>query len=371
MNIQTIYSTHTDLSKAVGEIKEGLSGFQATLVLFFASSHYNPQAVSSLMQSAFPGAVVAGCSTAGELISGRMLDQSIVAMAFTGEAMADVQLSVATNLHGDELAVQKAFARLEDGLGTTMQTLDPEKYVGILLTDGMSGLEEKVNDQIGNLTNITFIGGSAGDDLRFERTFVYAHGEAFSDAALLLVLKPKAKFSFLKTQSFLPTDKVLTVTKLDEARREIAEFNDQPATVAYARALGIEEQHLADHLFKNPLGLMFDPQTPFVRSPMKIEEQKVVFYCGMKKGMNLTLLSSTDIVKDTHIALEQAREAMNGVSAIVNFNCILRTLDLKQQNKTQAYADLFKDVPTVGFSTYGENYIGFINQTATMLLLKE
>ncbi len=80
---------------------------------------------------------------------------------------------------------------------------------------------------------------------------------------------------------------------------------------------------------------------------------------------------SADNFADTASALEQAKEALGGISAIINFNCILRTLDLKEQEKTKAYGDLFTDIPTVGLSTYGENYIGFINQTATMLLFKE
>jgi hypothetical protein len=371
MNIKTVYSTHTHIPAAVGEIQDELKGFQARLVLFFASSHHNPQAISAAMQQAFPQAVVVGCSTAGEIVSGQMLDNSIVAMAFTQQVIADVQVAVATHLREDEKAVSKAFASLEKELETPMRVLNPDQYVGLLLTDGMSGLEESINDQIGNLTNVTFIGGSAGDDLRFERTYVYAHGKAYTDAALMVVLKPKAKFRFLKTQSFTPTDKILQVTKLNEAKREIIEFNHQPATIAYAEALGVEEDQLSEHLFKNPLGLMFDPQTPFVRSPLKTDKQHVVFYCSMKEGMNLSLLQSTDIIGDTALALQQAQKEMDGITAIINFNCILRTLDLKQQNKTAAYGDLFKDVPTVGFSTYGENYIGFINQTATMLLLKE
>ena len=243
--------------------------------------------------------------------------------------------------------------------------------MGLVLTDGMSGCEEKTNEQIGDLTNVTFIGGSAGDDLRFERTYVYANGEAYTNAALLVVFKPLAKFSFLKTQSFRPTNRVLKVTKLNAARREVIEFDHQPAADAYAHALGVPTEQLAEHLFRNPLGLMFDEQTPFVRSPLRTENGSVLFYCGVKEGMHLTLLESTDIVGDTARALEREKKALGGLSAIINFNCILRTLDLKAQNLTGPYGELFRDVPTVGLSTYGENYIGFINQTATMLLFKE
>ena len=292
-------------------------------------------------------------------------------MAFSSRVMGQVHVSVATRLSQDPLAVQKASASLAESTGLALQALDAQQYVGLLLTDGMSGAEEKVNDQLGDLTNVTFIGGSAGDDLKFQSTYLYANGEAYSDAALLVLLEPRVKFSFLKTQSFRATHKVLTVTKLNEAQREIIEFNQQPARVAYAEALGVPVAKLSEHLFKNPLGLMFDEQTPFVRSPRTLEQDSVLFYCGMKQGMELRLLESTDIVADTALALQQAKQELGTISAIINFNCILRTLDLKQQDKTQAYGALFKDVPTVGLSTYGENYIGFINQTATMLLFSQ
>ena len=56
-------------------------------------------------------------------------------------------------------------------------------------------------DKIGNLTNILFVGGSAGDDLKFEATYVFANGTVYTDAAVLALLKPRVGFEVIKTQS--------------------------------------------------------------------------------------------------------------------------------------------------------------------------
>ena len=59
--------------------------------------------------------------------------------------------------------------------------------------------------------------------------------------------------------------------------------------------------------------------------------------------------------------------AKGEVAALLNFHCILRTLELENRGQTGAYGEIFTGVPTVGFSTYGEALIGHINQTSTMV----
>ena len=87
--------------------------------------------------------------------------------------------------------------------------------------------------------------------------------------------------------------------------------------------------------------------------------------------MDLHLLESTDIVHDTLVAFEnKKRELGNNISGVINFHCILRTLELEQRGQTEEYGKTFEGVPTIGFSTYGEQYIGDINQTSTMLIFK-
>ena len=109
---------------------------------------------------------------------------------------------------------------------------------------------------------------------------------------------------------------------------------------------------------------------PYVRSPQQAKGDHIVFYCSVLEGMDLSLLESTDIVAGTREALAAKVAKMGEVSAIINFHCILRTLELEKKNQTEAYGRIFSDIPTIGFSTYGEEYIGHINQTSTILLLK-
>ena len=66
------------------------------------------------------------------------------------------------------------------------RVLDILKYVGIVLTDGLSGAEEALMEKIGDRSDLFFVGGSAGDDLKFQKTQVMLEGKAYTNAAVLL-----------------------------------------------------------------------------------------------------------------------------------------------------------------------------------------
>lgn len=364
MNIKTAYSVKTDPQEVVAEIQAQLKNFNPKLILFFTSSAYAPAEIAERMEETFPGAETFGCSTAGEIVTGKMLTNSVVAMAFNRKAIKKSKVEVIEDLNKESFRAFNAFQR---HFGKPMAKLDPHKYVGIILIDGLSGKEELVMDRMGDLTNVTFIGGSAGDDLKFANTYVYANGKSYSNAAVLALLEPGVDFSFVKTQSFCELPQKLVVTKANEYAREVLEFNDKPAAVAYAEAVGVSVADAPNLFMHNPVGLVFEGE-PFVRSPQQIKGDKMVFYCSVKEGMELSLLESTDIIASTKKALDDARKEHGAISGVVNFNCILRTLELGQKQLTEAYGDIFAAEPTVGFSTYGEQYIGHINQTATILV---
>jgi len=355
-----------DTGAAIEDIKKQLSDIDACLILYFASPVYPPAVICKEMAAAFEGVHTVGCTTAGEMTSGKMGQDSVVAMAWHKSTLKELKIEILENIQTDTDVVAKTFQSFEKSLGKLMKNLDPEKYVGMVMIDGLSGCEEKLNDQLGNLTNVPFVGGSAGDNFAFQRTWLFVNGKAYTNAAILLLMEPKNGYSILKTQSFIPTGKKLTPTKVDEKRRMVVEFDGKPATEAYADVLGISVDELAKTLGEYPVGLVFDEHNFFVRSPMKIEGTSILFYCSVKEGLELTVLYSGDIVEDTRVDLVKCGE----VQAVVDFNCCLRFLELGKKNQTKAYSEIFGQVPAIGFSTYGESYIGHINQTSTMILLK-
>jgi hypothetical protein len=369
MDIISACSTKTTVDEIAKDIGEQLILFDTKLLLFFASSKFAPEEISRKMQGAFPSALVFGCSTAGEIFTGRMLDDSVVVMGFNDDSLLDAKIEIIEDLD-DKDGVKKAFDSFAGHFGESVADMASREYAGIILVDGLSGAEESLIETIGDSTNVVFIGGSAGDDLKFSSTHLYANGKTYTNAAILALLKPGTDFTFVKTQSFRDLGIRLDVTKADEASRTVIEFNGKPAAVAYAEAVNSSVEDASNRFMHNPVGLLIDDE-PYVRSPQQIKDNgTMAFYCGVREGMELSLLESTDIIEDTRTAIRQAGKESGVIYGIINFNCILRTLELKQKNLTGEYGDIFSSVPTAGFSTYGEQYIGHINQTATMLVFK-
>jgi len=205
--------------------------------------------------------------------------------------------------------------------------------------------------------------------LNFRTTHVYAGGKAYTDSAVLALLRLRRGYDIIKTQSCQRIGKCLVATAVDEARRMVVGFNGKPALKAYAEALGVSPEEAPANFFEHPLGLMVEGE-PFIRSPQRAEGESVVFYSQIKQGMELEVLQTADIVADTRRAIEERKAAMGKICGLIDFDCILRTLQLRKENRCGDYAAVFGDIPAIGFSTYGEAYLGHLNQTSTMLLFR-
>jgi signal transduction histidine kinase len=372
MDITTAYSTKVSEEEIISDIKWKLNDCHAKLLVYFASSHFDQAKLSHLMQEAFEDCIVVGCSTAGEQVNAQLIKNSVVAMALSSTIISDVKVEVIEQLK-ENVNVENAFTSFEKHFNESSYSMDVTKYVGMILVDGLSKKEEHLMDLIGNKTNVFFVGGSAGDDMKFANTYVFANGKAYIDSAALILMKmqDEVQFDIIKTQSFKALDTTFIATKVNEENREVIEFNNNPALIEYARAVGSSSIEYAPNYFMtNPVGLFVEADDIFVRSPQQAKGTSIFFYCNILEGMEVRLLESTDIIEDTKFAIEDNINKFGKIDGIINFDCIERRLTLEKKMKINQYGEIYKDFPTIGFTTYGEEFIGHINQTSTMLVFR-
>jgi len=352
----------------IEELYQGLRGQPATAVLWFASSAYSPEHLAGPLAAAFPDAAVIGCSTAGEFTDRSMATGGISAIALpygllTGAvaALADLSEDVAEG-------TWRAVHALEASLDVSLRDLDPSCHLGIALIDGVNRAEELVSEVVGNAAPLLdVVGGSAGDDLAFHETWVSVGEHVSRQGAALLVCQSAVPFQVVKTCSFVPTGRVLQITHADVGTRTVLAFDGRPAAQAYADAVGVPVDRLdASIWMEHPLGLMIDGR-PWIRSPQSVgPDGGITFYAQILPGMQVEVMRATDLVADTHAALGAARTALGGEAVgSVMFNCILRRLEIDARGTGSAFLHAFSGLPTAGFHTYGETWLGHMNQTLT------
>lgn len=365
-------------NRAVQSIRESLADFPASLVIFFAATNYEPCAVAAGMHAAFPDAVTMGCSSAGEAEGALLLTGSVVAMAFTpnffDHCRTALVLGDGQEADGGDVftSIDDAMRHLADGSGNAPIDLDYRQFVGFMLADRISFFSEALLDRLGELTNAFFVGGFAGDDYKFTgEQVVYYRGRSCRAASVLALWKPKNGFSVLKTQAVGLMDKQFVITKADEYDRIIWEFNGEPAAQALSRLIGapVETMGVLD-FDSNPLALTADGE-PFLRAMVKtVDGRGIMMFASVKEGTRLTLTRAGDILATTAADLEEKIRREGPFAALLHVNCASRHTTLKQWNQEEQFAELFRDLPNIAFSSYGEIHVGIVAMTSSMILFK-
>lgn len=348
------------------DLHQELQGRSAVAVLYFASSGYDPDQLAGPISAHFPGAAVIGCSTAGEFTDRAVATGGISAMALPSEMLVRARAALG-ELSGDVVVgTLEAVTGLERSLGCQLRALRPDRHVGFVLIDGIAGCEERVNETLGNAAPLLeFVGGSAGDDLAFERSWVAVGDQISYHGVALLVGESAVPFQVVKTCSFQPTGKTLTITRTDVTGRCVYEIDGRPAVEAYAKAVGVPVTQLDSSVWRrHPLGLMIDGE-PWIRSPQSIQPDGAIrLYAQLRPGLQVQVMSAGDLIADTRNVLGRIRDDLGGRSGgAVLFNCVLRRLEMDADGTTSDFLDAFGGVPTAGFHTYGESWLGHMNQT--------
>lgn len=367
-NIRMAQSCATEARQAVEEFHAAVAQPNMELVVFFCSSEYDLDVLAAEMGRLFAGIQVVGCTTAGEIGPAGYQTHSLSGASFPAGSCVAVsglldQLGQFDITRGHDFA-QNLLQRLESKAPDT----SPDNSFALLLIDGMSVREEPVAHALQHaLDKIALFGGSAGDDLKFAKTYVYSDGRFHSDSAALILINTSLPFKIFKTQHFVSTDERLVVTEADPNGRIVKEINGLPAAEEYARLVGVAVHDLNPMRFAaSPVVVMIDG-TDYVRSIQKANpDGSLTFFCAIEEGLALRVAHGVDLVKNLEQTFDKIRAEIGPPQLVFGCDCILRNLEISQNGLKDRVSEIFRRNNTIGFSSYGEQFHGVhVNQTLT------
>ncbi len=364
---KTVLAEIKDEFKAVDEIRQQLEPADLKAVLLFVSVDYNLGDLAKALEDAFTVPVF-GCTTAGHIGPGGYRQRGLQATGIYGSSIS-VKIEVIQPLEQCQ-AIVSVLGKQIDPI-----PLNSDRHrFGLLLVDGLSRMEERLTASIHHcFPDIPLIGGSAGDDLSFQSTYIFANGQFISNAAVLALFETDAPFAAFKFQHFVPTEELLVVTDADVDTRTVKEFNGEQAALVYAKRLGLAVDDLSPDVYSRFPVMMKLGADYYVRSIQQCNDDlSLTFYCAIAKGIVLRLGNAVNPMETAEKAFADINKLVPNPSLIIGCDCILRRLEFEGTNLSEQIGELLTANKVVGFSTYGEQFNALhMNQTFTGLAIGE
>ncbi len=365
-------SSSTEPHTAVKEFHAAVSQPNMELVLFFCSSHYDLDAIAKEINFFFPHEKVIGCTTAGEIGPSGYKEHTLSGVSFSSDGFtASVgYISDIKNINNEkgQVFVNNLLQHLE----ARAPSANYENSFAFLLVDGLSLREEQIarilQDALGD---IALVGGSAGDDLRFKQTWIFAEKAFHTNSVALVLVNTIYPFKLFKAQHFVCGHEKLVVTQADPEQRIVNEINGYPAVEEYARIVNTQAGELDPMQFSSmPLVIRING-VDYVRSIQRANSDgSLKFYCAIDNGLVFMAAHGIDLVKNIEQTFKEIQSAIGKPQLILACDCILRNLEMQRQGLKEEVEKIFQKNSVVGFSTYGEQFKGIhINQTITGLAI--
>ncbi|KKW10346.1 MAG: hypothetical protein UY50_C0037G0002 [Parcubacteria group bacterium GW2011_GWA2_49_9] len=295
-----------------------------SVVLVFSSVEYDQEKMLQGVRSVSKNALLVGCSTAGEITTaGPAKRHSVTVMALTSDAISFFA-GIGENIARGATEAGKVAA---DSVKKQAQNGKLDAF--IMLPDVLVGNgADIVRGALQSLgSHFPIVGGAAGDDFEFKKTYQYLNDVVHSGAVIGLGLQGTFKMGIGVKHGWIPVGTPKKVTK---------------SNGAVLHELGSEEM--------------------LIRDPITVDEKgSITCAAEIPEGSDIRLMigSREEAVKVAKVAAENALAQLDGgkPKAIIIFNCIARNKLFGERSGEEIDAiqeALGKDVPLIGFYTYGE-----------------
>jgi hypothetical protein len=249
------------------------------LTLVFSSIRFADPKLLSGIRQVTEGAPLIGCTDSGGISTWGPMRQSVIVIGLRG-AHASFVTGVA---HGISKDPEGAGHRLAQDLKAS----EPDVIkAALIFPDGLasnaSALLRGIQKNLG--ASVPIVGGSAGDDFHFQRTFQYFDEDILTDSVPGALFCGEIAIGIGVRHGWIPLGRPRQVTK--SSGEIIQELDGLPAVAIYEKYLGAnrktwQKTPLAHMAMTYPLGMVMEQQPEcLLRSPLRMGEQGSLICTG-------------------------------------------------------------------------------------------
>jgi hypothetical protein len=385
-------SNNPDAVKAGAEAgKEALreAGNKADLIVVFSTVAYDQKKILEGVRSVSKKIPLVGCSDSGEITTEGPISKHVAVMALN---TPDIEWTIGIGEGTDKdsfkagaMAAKEVKEKAKEDISLFIMLLDGLAENGAAAVRG-------VQDVFGK--NFPIMGGSAGDDFLFKKTYEYCNDQVLTNSVVGIGLSGKFSFGVGVRHGWEPIGLPMKVTKSEGGK--LIEVNNRPALSIYEDYFGKKAEELirepiARIAYTYPLGMSVEGSPELLIRDVVIANEKGEITCAAEipEGSEIRLM-----LGDPEKAIQAAKEAaenaltqLNGAKpkVIFVFDCMARCklLGARIGEEISAIQEVLgKGVPLIGFYTYGEQaplggvlgpecFSVFHNETMALLVLGE
>lgn len=335
------------------------------------------------LSAAFPGAIVVGCSTGGQIDDGDVVDEGVQALLLS---FKHSRVQLASEMLDGEGESRQCGQRL----GAALAAPD---LAGVLLLS--EGLAVNAGELVGGLqealgAGVPIVGGLAGDGPHFQRTLVGA-GDVAPVPGLVAAIGFFGKAIHFGHGCATGWDTFGPLRSITASEgRILRELDGEPALDLYERYLGPEAAGLPHTGLLYPLRIWnaAEPEHDLLRTLLAVdrEARSLIFAADLPVGWRAQLMRGRfdGLVDGAAVAAGQTQNPASqpvGDSAAFIVSCIGRRLVMGQRVEEEVLAArdcLTSAMRIIGFYSYGEiaphpltGRSELHNQTMTVMTLAE
>lgn len=333
---------------------ENLNFADADLVLGFGNCEHIslPKSFNDIKEK-FPKAQIALCSSAGEIFSTEVLDDSIslVAIQFSSTRIMTSEVNIENYDSSFKAGVHLIDSLPKEDLKLVFVLSDGGKVNGSELVKGMNSVKSE---------EVLITGGLAGDGTRFEKTFVGLNSiPQIGKIVAIGFYGNKLELSHGSIGGWESFGLKRTITKSKE--NVLYKIDNENALDLYKSYLGKYADELPGSALLFPLSIKINEEESIVRTILSIDEknQSMTFAGDLPEGSQVRFMKANfdRLIDAASDAATNCLEMNNNPKLALLISCVGRKIILGNRidEEVEAVSEVFGSNTTLtGFYSYGE-----------------